>query len=110
MTASEIAIKLCVLAIAGGIALTACDGSGTQQGTDKPELSDFDFLELGMPYDEVVSRMGEADRDVGSGIHLMVYELADGTEIVLSFPSLTSLAAVHVYNPETDEREFILGS
>jgi hypothetical protein len=109
MTASEIAIKFCLLVIASGIALAACDGSGTQ-GSDKPELADFDFLELGMSYDEIVSRVGEADRDIGSGVHLMVYELADGTEIVLSFPSLASLAAVHSYDPETDERELILGS
>jgi hypothetical protein len=89
--------------------LASCSRNSTQQGTSKPVLSDFEFLELGMEYDEVVTRVGEADRDIGSGIHLMVYELEDGTEIVLSFPSLTSLAAVHIYDPESGDREFILG-
>ncbi len=110
MTPSEITIRFCLLAIVGGLVFAACDGNATQPRSSKPELSDFDFLELGMPYDEVVARMGEADRDIGSGFHLMVYELEDGREIVLSFSSLTSLEAVYVYDPETDEREPILGS
>ena len=110
MTPSEITIRFCLLAIVGGLVFAACDGNATQPGSSKPELSDFDFVELGMSYDEVVSRMGEEDRDIGSGIHLMVYELVDGTEIVLSFPSLTNLVAVHIYDPETGERELILGS
>ncbi len=63
-----------------------------------------------MSYDDVVASVGEADEDIGSGIHLMVYGLEDGTEIVLSFPSFDNLIAVHLYNPETGERELILGS
>ena len=89
--------------------LASCNVNGTQQGTLKPALSDFYFLQLGMEYDEVVARVGEADRDVGSGVHLMVYDLENGMELILSFPSRTSLAAAFIYDPESGDREFILG-
>ncbi len=111
MTAtSKITVTLGLFGLASVFLLASCNGNSTQQGTLKPTLSDFDFLQIGMGYEEVVTRVGDSDRDAGSGTHLMVYELDDGTEIVLSFPSLSSLAAVHHYDPETGERELILGS
>ena len=108
--ASKITVRFCLWSLASVMLLASCNGNGAQQGTSKSVLSDFEFLELGMEYDEVVTRVGEADRDIGSGVHLMVYKLKDGTELVLSFPSLTSLAAVYVYDPESGDREPILGS
>ena len=108
--ASKIMVRFCPWSLAGVILLASCNGIGTQQRISKPILSDFEFLELGMEYDQVVTRVGEADRDIGSGVHLMVYELEDGTELVLSFPSLTSLTAAYLYDPESGYRELILGS
>ncbi|MFV1859603.1 MAG: hypothetical protein ACC647_09675 [Anaerolineales bacterium] len=107
---SKITVTLGLWGLASVLLLVSCNGNGTQQRTSKRVLSDFEFLQLGMGYEEVVARVGESDRDAGSGVHLMVYELDDGTEIVLSFPSLTSLAAVHHYDPASGERELILGS
>jgi len=107
-TASKITVRFCLWSLAGVMLLASCNGSGTQQRISKPVLSDFEFLELGMEYDQVVTRVGEADRDIGSGVHLMVYELEDGTELVLSFPSLTSLAAAYLYDPESGNQELIL--
>ena len=109
-TASKITVGFCLWSLACVMLLASCNGIGTQQRISKPALSDFEFLELGMEYDQVVTRVGEADRDIGSGVHLMVYELEDGTELVLSFPSLTSLAAAYLYDPESGDREIILGS
>jgi hypothetical protein len=108
-TTWKITVRFFLWSLACVMLLASCNGNGTQPGTSKPVLSDFEFLELGMEYDQVVKRVGEADRDIGSGVHLMVYELEDGTEIVLSFPSLTSLAAAYVYDPESGNGELILG-
>jgi len=98
---------LSLLGLVGVVVLASCGGS--KDGGDLTR-SDFDFLQLGMTYQEVVARVGEADRDVGSGIHLMAYDLSDGTQLVLSFPSLDNLIAVHLYDPDRDTRELILGS
>ena len=92
-----------------GVVLFASCGGGSQDG-GKLSRSDFEFLRLGMSYQEVVARVGEADRDVGSGLSLMVYDLSDGTQLMLSFPSPDNLIAVHLYDPDRDTRELILGS
>ena len=97
---------LSLLSLVGVVLFASCGGS---EDGGKMSRSDFDFLRLGMSYQEVVSRVGEADRDVGSGIHIMVYDLTDGTQLMLSFPSLDNLIAVHLYDPERDARELILG-
>jgi hypothetical protein len=39
----------------------------------------------------------------------MVYDLGDGTQLMLSFPSLDELTAVHLYDPDRDTRELMLG-
>ena len=93
--------------IAVVVLLASCGGS---QDGGKLSRSDFDFLRLRMSYQEVVARIGEADRDVGSGIHILVYDLSDGTQFMLSFASLDNLMAVHLYDPDRDTRELILGS
>jgi hypothetical protein len=86
------------------ILITSCTS------VNRPSLSDFSFLDPGMTYEEVVSRVGEPDRDVGSGVHLFVYDLDDGSELMLSFISLESLQAVYRYVPETDECKWLLGA
>lgn len=94
--------------IAAAVLLASCNvrengGAGLRE-------SDFEFIQLGMSYQEVVDQVGEADRDIGSGVHLMVYDLQDGMQMILSFPSLDRLSAAYLYNPESDERQLILGS
>ena len=100
-------LTLSLLGFVGMVLFASCGGSG--EG-GRMARSDFDFLRLGMSYQEVVSRVGEAERDVGSGIHILVYDLTDGTQLMLSFPSLDNLMAVHLYDPERDARELILGT
>jgi hypothetical protein len=97
---------LTLLSFTGVVLFASCGGS---EDGGRVSRSDFDFLRLGMSYQEVVSRVGEADRDVGSGIHIMVYDLNDGSQFMLSFPSLDNLMAVHLYDPDRDTRELILG-
>src|SRR3989304_1407811 len=102
----RVQFKLGLLGFVGVVLFASCGGS---EDSGKVSRSDFDFLRLGMSYQEVVARIGEADRDVGSGINIMVYALSDGTQLMLSFPSLDNLMAVHLYDPDRDTRELILG-
>ncbi len=102
-------VKLCLSGLASMFLITSCNLKSPGGNNRELSLSDFDFLRIGMSYQAVVAQVGEADRDAGSGIHLMVYELQDGTELMLSFPSLDGLAATYLYNPVTDTRELILG-
>ena len=47
------------------------------------QLSDFDFLEYGMSYDEIIKQVGRADKDIGSGYYIFEYKIADGTMVYL---------------------------
>jgi hypothetical protein len=108
----NVLICLGICGFASFVLLTACNGDNVTQTSiapDERKFSDFEFLKLGMSYDEVVKNVGEADQDIGSGVHLFVYELTDGTEVLLSFISLDDLQAVYRYDPKKDIREVILG-
>jgi hypothetical protein len=68
---------------------------------DAPPRTDFGrkveaFRELkkGMSYAAVREWVGDADRDVGSGIHVMVYDLDDGSRVLLGFPGFEKLIYV----------------
>lgn len=106
-------IRLTIYGIASLMLLASCNGN---IATHTPTTSDgsfpfldFNFLTLGMSYDEIIAIVGEADRDIGSGVHLLIYNLNDGTEIMLSFVSLDDLLAVYRYDPKKAIREVILG-
>jgi len=63
----------------GGILVVGCTGGPS---TPTPTsggltLGDFQFLRLGMSYDEIVARVGEPARDEGSGVYAYVYPLED---------------------------------
>ena len=92
------------------LALGSCNGSPAGSNGVSRNLSDFDFLELGMSYEEIVELVGEADRDAGSGLFLKIYDLEDGRQITLQFATLDALLGVFLYDPETDREEAILGS
>ena len=76
-------------------------------GNSNRSQSDFDFLRVGMSYEEITKRVGRADSDIGSGLHIMVYQLSDGKELHLAFASLESLLSVSLYNPEDNTREVL---
>ncbi len=57
----------------------------TRKSVTELTLSDFEFLEPGMSLDEIVARVGEPNRDVGSGFYMPVYDLADGGVVGLQF-------------------------
>lgn len=67
-----------------------------REGQRRLTLSDFDFLEIGMSLEEITERVGEPDRDVGSGIFLIQYDLADGRTVQLVFISPDELIGVQL--------------
>ncbi len=68
--------------------LCTCDNP--QQEIQNKEFSweDFrDFLSKDTDYPTIVAKFGLPDRDIGSGIHIYVYELNDSTEIWIGYVS-----------------------
>jgi hypothetical protein len=57
-------------------------------------LANFRVLKKGVPYSDVVAWVGFADKDVGSGIHVLVYSLPDGSRVLLGFADFKSLMYV----------------
>ena len=54
----------------------------------------FRRLQKGMSYNLVREWVGDADRDMGSGIHIMVYELGDDSRVLIGFPGFEKLIYV----------------
>jgi hypothetical protein len=53
---------------------------------DGRTYSDFEKnLKSNMTYDLIVARFGEPTNDIGSGIHIYVYELIDSTEMWIGY-------------------------
>ena len=66
------------------ILLAAC----SKNPDEKKALTYSDFvvsLNAGMDYNAIVSRFGEPTKDIGSGIHIYVYQLGDQTEIWIGY-------------------------
>jgi len=51
----------------------------------------FKVLRKGISYAEIVSWVGSADRDIGKGIHIMVYDLEGGQRVLLGFADFNRL-------------------
>jgi len=60
---------------------------GCNQGVFQREftLSDFDFLRRGMSLAEIINRVGIPDRDIGSGIFIIQYDLISECVVELVF-------------------------
>jgi hypothetical protein len=61
--------------------LTSCDN-------DEKQLTYYDFkasLDPEMDYKAIVREFGEPHEDIGSGIHIYVYELNDSTQIIIGY-------------------------
>ena len=48
-------------------------------------LSDFENIKVGTSYAEVEKQFGKPDKEIGSGLHIPVYTLSDGSEVMLGF-------------------------
>ncbi|HYV38468.1 MAG TPA: hypothetical protein VE988_22480 [Gemmataceae bacterium] len=54
----------------------------------------FRQLKKGMSYAEAATWIGTAEKDIGSGIHIMAYTLDDGSRVMLGFPDFNKLMYV----------------
>jgi len=54
----------------------------------------FRELRKGMSLDEVLAWVGNAEEDVGSGIHVLAYRLDDGSRVLIGFPDFNKLIYV----------------
>ncbi len=71
-----------ILLIVSGLA--AC--AGDNQGSFPLTYQAFEtHLHASMDYPAIVRNFGEPAKDIGSGIHIYVYELPDGTEIWIGY-------------------------
>src|SRR5262249_19093477 len=50
-------------------------------------LDAFKALKKDLPLAEVAAWVGDADQDIGSGIHVLVYKLPDQSRVLIGFPS-----------------------
>lgn len=62
-------------------------------------IASFRRIEAGMSFVEICQIVGLPDWDIGSGIHILVYDLDDGSRVAMGFFSLSSqvLYASHEY-------------
>ncbi len=54
----------------------------------------FRPLEKGMSLRQVREWVGESEKDIGSGIHILTYRLDDGTRVLIGFPDFNRLIYV----------------
>jgi len=79
--------KLYSLILVLSLTVSACS---KEQNPDKENLTVSDFennLKSDMNYDAIVSSFGEPAKDIGSGIHIYVYQLEDLTEVWIGYTS-----------------------
>jgi hypothetical protein len=62
--------------------------------TDGRSLERFRALKKGMPLSDVSAWVGDSNLDIGSGIHMLVYPLADGPPVTIGFPDFGKLLYV----------------
>jgi hypothetical protein len=65
---------------------TACGKDTRTEPTDKETVEYFNYnLRADMKYDEIVNLFGQPDGDIGSGIHIYVYDLKDGSKVYIGY-------------------------
>jgi hypothetical protein len=64
----------------------SCDKQPQETGEKQITWEDFQiFLTKDLEYQTIVSKFGEPAKDIGSGIHIYVWELNDSTEIWIGY-------------------------
>jgi hypothetical protein len=61
-------------------------------------LEDFEFLQYGLSFTEIVEEVGDPDVTFGSGVSWYTYMLEDGSVVNLMFASLDTLLFAEVEN------------
>jgi hypothetical protein len=70
-----------IIADFGITAITACK---EEADVDRDTIEYFrEHLAVDMKHDQLKSTFGEPDDDIGSGLHIYVYHLKDGTKVIV---------------------------
>ena len=65
---------------------TACLKKSTNDDPQPDTIGYFtQHLQAGMNYSAIVTAFGDPDSDIGSGIHIYVYNLSDGTAVWIGY-------------------------
>jgi hypothetical protein len=76
-------IILAILLI--GMLLTGCS-KDNDKPADKDSIEYFNAnLKADLKYDDIVNLFGEPDGEMGSGIHIYYYNLADGSKVYIGY-------------------------
>jgi hypothetical protein len=75
---------------------------------EKLTLDDFSFLKAGISFDEVVVKVGNPEDDIGSGFHIFVYNLQDGSVVLLCFGSLDHIQYASITFPDGTAKFLVL--
>ena len=68
-----------------GMLFATCS-KGVDEPSDKDSIEYFNAnLKADMKYDAIVNLFGEPDGDIGSGIHIYVYNLGDGSKVYIGY-------------------------
>ena len=70
------------------------------------ELADFNNIEIGMSYTEIVELFGKPDRDRASGVFAPEYDLSDGNTLLLVLSSSYELAGAFIITPEYESIDY----
>jgi len=62
----------------------ACNKNDSQDNKDGYSFFSKE-LKADMDYNSIVNKFGQPDEDKGSGIHIYVYKLQDGTEVWIGY-------------------------
>jgi len=62
----------------------SCDDDDVEHDIDSIEHFQA-HLKADMKYDDIVRTFGEPDDDIGSGLHIYVYNLKDGTKVQIGY-------------------------
>ena len=68
-----------------GMLFTACK-KNEDKPVDEDSIGYFSAnLKADLKYDAIVNLFGEPDGDIGSGIHIYVYNLGDGSKVYIGY-------------------------
>jgi hypothetical protein len=78
--------KILVAILLTALCFTACSKNEYKE-PDDPNTAGFFMANLNadLKYDDIVNLFGAPDGDIGSGIHIYVYDLTDGSKIYIGY-------------------------
>lgn len=82
---------------------TSVAGCASTQGVVKPrhlEIADFNTFDLSTTMTQVHDHVGRPSRIEGSGIYIEVYELADGSEVLIGWSGPKDRPMVYLRHDE----------